>query len=173
MDYTGARMRVPTFLPNRWKLFLGGAAVGGILSWIIFLYIYGVFQEVQTKTLEKQQAIIKKLTNDLHVLIEDQNKENEKNKKVLTIQEIEVEIVNHDKYNLDSLTVETLKTSIRDDLRHLLTQNIQSVANNKELLKKVIENKVYKYYDRVYRFEIETVSFDTTLEISVNIKQER
>ncbi|MFD0768319.1 sporulation membrane protein YtrI [Bacillus sp. CGMCC 1.60114] len=166
-------MRVPTFLPNRWKLFLGGAAVGGILSWIIFLYIYGVFQEEQTKTLEKQQAIIKKLTNDLHVLIEDQNKENEKNKKVLTIQEIEVEIVNHDKYNLDSLTVETLKTSIRDDLRHLLTQNIQSVANNKELLKKVIENKVYKYYDRVYRFEIETVSFDTTLEISVNIKQER
>ncbi|MGF9963474.1 sporulation membrane protein YtrI [Bacillus rhizoplanae] len=166
-------MRVPTFLPNRWKLFLGGAAVGGILSWIIFLYIYGVFQEEQTKTLEKQQAIIKKLTNDLHVLIEDQNKENEKNKKVLTIQEIEIEIVNHDKYNLDSLTVETLKTSIRDDLRHLLTQNVQSVANNKELLKKVIENKVYKYYDRVYRFEIETVSFDTTLEISVNIKQER
>jgi hypothetical protein len=137
------------------------------------LYIYGVFQEVQTKTLEQQEAKIKKLTDDLHVIIEDQNKENEKNKKVLTIQEIEIEIVNHDKYNVDSLTVETLKTSIRDDLRHLLTQNIQSVANNKELLKKVIENKVYKYYDRVYRFEIETVSFDTTLEISVKIKQER
>ncbi|MEH7464624.1 sporulation membrane protein YtrI [Bacillus thuringiensis] len=166
-------MKVPSSISNRWKLFLGGAAVGGILSWIIFLYIYGVFQEEQTKTLEKQQTIIKKLTDDLHVLIEDQKKENEKNKKLLTIQEIEIEIVNHEKYNLDTLTVETLQTSIRDDLRHLLTQNIQSVANNKELLKKVIENKVYKYYDRVYRFEIETVSFDTLLEISVKIKQER
>ncbi|MEH6888685.1 sporulation membrane protein YtrI [Bacillus sp. JJ864] len=166
-------MKVPGSISNRWKLFLGGAAAGGILSWIIFLYIYGVFQEEQTKTLEKQQTIIKKLTDDLHVLIEDQKKENEKNKKLLTIQEIEIEIVNHEKYNLDTLTVETLQTSIRDDLRHLLTQNIQSVANNKELLKKVIENKVYKYYDRVYRFEIETVSFDTLLEISVKIKQER
>lgn len=166
-------MKVPSSLSNRWKLFLGGAAVGGILSWIIFLYIYGVFQEEQTKTLETQEAQIEKLTEDLRILTEDQKKENEKNKQLLTIQEIEIEIVNHEKYNVDTLTTETLKTSIRDDLRHLLTQDIQSVANNKELLKKVIENKVYKYYDRVYRFEIETVSFDTTLTISVKIKQER
>ncbi|WP_242219687.1 sporulation membrane protein YtrI [Bacillus cereus group sp. BfR-BA-01380] len=166
-------MKVPSSLSNRWKLFLGGAAVGGILSWIIFLYIYGVFQEEQTKTLETQEAQIKKLTEDLRVLTEDQKKENEENKNMLTIQEIEIEIVDYEKYNLNSLTVETLTTSIRDDLRHLLTQNIRSVANNKELLKKAIENKVYKYYDRVYRFEIETVSFDTTLAISVKIKQER
>ncbi|ENQ3105551.1 molybdenum cofactor biosynthesis protein MoaA [Bacillus cereus] len=166
-------MKVPSSLSNRWKLFLGGAAVGGILSWIIFLYIYGVFQEEQTKTLETQEAQIKKLTEDLRVLTEDQKKENEENKNMLTIQEIEIEIVDYEKYNLNSLTVETLTTSIRDDLRHLLTQNIRSVANNKELLKKAIENKVYKYYDRVYRFEIETVSFDTTLTISVKIKQER
>ncbi|WP_090996579.1 sporulation membrane protein YtrI [Bacillus sp. 491mf] len=166
-------MKFPSSLSNRWKLFLGGAAVGGILSWIIFLYIYGVFQEEQTKTLETQEAQIKKLTEDLRVLTEDQKKENEENKNMLTIQEIEIEIVDYEKYNLNSLTVETLTTSIRDDLRHLLTQNIRSVANNKELLKKAIENKVYKYYDRVYRFEIETVSFDTTLTISVKIKQER
>src|SRR5690349_206005 len=142
MDYTRAHMKVPSSLSNRWKLFLGGAAVGGILSWIIFLYIYGVFQEEQTKTLETQEAQIKKLTEDLRVLTEDQKKENEENKNMLTIQEIEIEIVDYEKYNLNSLTVETLTTSIRDDLRHLLTQNIRSVANNKELLKKAIENKV-------------------------------
>ncbi|MDM5156779.1 hypothetical protein QUF88_23995 [Bacillus sp. DX1.1] len=167
-------MKVPSAsIAKRWYLFLGGAAVGGILSWIIFLYIYGVFQEDQARTIGKQEKIINEQKQRLHVLLEDRNKLNEENKNLLTIQEIKIEISNHDKYDLDSLTLENITTSIQNDLRHLLTKHVQSVAKNKELLKKTIENKVYKHYDRSYRFKIETISFDTVLEISINIKQER
>lgn len=167
-------MKVPTAtIARRWYLFLGGAAVGGILSWIIFLYIYGVFQEEQTALIETQKIEIKELTNDLHILTEDRNKLNDENKKLLTIQEIKVEITNPEKFDLDSLTVESLTTSIQDDLRHLLTKHVHSVAKNKELLKKAIEHKVYNLYDRTYQFKVDTIYFDTTLEISVKITQKR
>ncbi|MDM5190286.1 hypothetical protein QUF99_23970 [Bacillus sp. DX4.1] len=167
-------MKVPSAsIAKRWYLFLGGAAVGGILSWIIFLYIYGVFQEDQARTIGKQEKIINEQEQRLHVLLEDRNKLNEENKSLLTIQEIKIEISNHDKYDLDSVTLENIITSIQDDLQHLVTKNVQSVAKNKELLKKTIENKVYKHYDRSYRFKIETIAFDTVLEIGINIKQER
>jgi len=167
-------MRVPSdSTAKRWYLFLGGAAVGGIFSWFIFLYIYGVFQQEQASTIEKQKQIIKKQEEKLHVLLEDHDKLNEENKQLLTIQEIKIKISNHDKYALDNLTLENMTTSIHNDLQHLLTKNIQSIAKNKELLKKVIENKVYKHYDRTYRFKVSSLSFDTVLEIDINIKQEK
>ncbi|MEN1935134.1 sporulation membrane protein YtrI [Paenibacillus sp. 102] len=167
-------MRVPnTSTSKRWYLFLGGAAVGGVLSWFIFLYIYGVFQQEQTSKIEEQKQIIRKQEEKLRVLLDDQDKLNKENKQLLTIQEIKIKIVNGDKYDLDNLTLENITTSIHNDLQHLLTKNIQSIAQNKELLKKVIENKAYKHYDRTYRFKVDTISFDTVLEISINIKQEK
>ncbi|CAM4208474.1 molybdenum cofactor biosynthesis protein MoaA [Bacillus manliponensis] len=167
-------MRVPTAsIARRWYLFLAGTAVGSILGWVIFLYIYGVFQENQTVTIEKQRIKIEQLEEDLHILTEDRNKLNEDNKRLLTIQEIKVEIINPEKYDLDSFTVESITTSIEDDLRHLLTKHVNSVAQNKELLKKTIEHKVYNLYDRAYQFDIETIYFDTTVEISVKIKQKK
>ncbi|WP_459499141.1 sporulation membrane protein YtrI [Bacillus sp. C1] len=167
-------MRVPNAnTAKRWSLFLAGAAVGGVLSWFIFLYIYGVFQQEQASMIEKQKQIIKKQEEKLRVLLEDHDKLNEENKQLLTIQEIKIEISNHDKYDLDNLTLENIITSIHNDLQHLLTKNIQSIAKNKELLKKAIENKVYKHYDRTYHFKVDTISFDTVLEIDIHIKQEK
>lgn len=43
---------------KRWYLVLAGAAVGGVLSWFIFLYIYGVFQEEQAIKIAEQREII-------------------------------------------------------------------------------------------------------------------
>ncbi|MFJ8529915.1 sporulation membrane protein YtrI [Bacillus sp. NPDC094106] len=167
-------MRVPSAsTAKRWYLFLAGAAVGGILSWFIFLYIYGVFQQEQASTIEEQEQIIKKQEEKLRVLLEDHDKLNEENKQLLTIQEIKIKIENRDKYDLDNLTLENITTSIHNDLQHLLTKNIQSIAKNKELLKKVIENKTYKHYDRTYRFKVDTISFDTVLEISIDIQQKK
>ncbi|MFB6729610.1 molybdenum cofactor biosynthesis protein MoaA, partial [Bacillus mobilis] len=74
---------------------------------------------------------------------------------------------------LDNLTLENMTTSIHNDLQHLLTKNIQSIAKNKDLLKKAIENKTYKHYDRLYRFKVDTISFDTVLEISIAIEKEK
>lgn len=167
-------MRVPSAnTAKRWCLVLAGAAVGGVLSWFIFLYIYGVFQEEQASKIAEQREIIEKQEAKLHVLLEDQEKLNTENKRLLTIQEIKIKLINREKYDLDNLTLENMTTSIHNDLQHLLTKNIQSIAKNKDLLKKVIENKTYKHYDRLYRFKVDTISFDTVLEISITIEKEK
>lgn len=63
-------MRVPSAnTAKRWYLVLAGAAVGGVLSWFIFLYIYGVFQEEQSSKIAEQREIIEKQEAKLHVLL--------------------------------------------------------------------------------------------------------
>lgn len=53
-------MRVPSAnTAKRWYLVLAGAAVGGVLSWFVFLYIYGVFQEEQTSKIAEQKKLSK------------------------------------------------------------------------------------------------------------------
>ena len=77
-------MRVPSAnTAKRWYLVLAGAAVGGILSWFIFLYIYGVFQQEQASKIAEQKEIIEKQEAKLHVLLEDQEKLNRENKRTL------------------------------------------------------------------------------------------
>jgi hypothetical protein len=166
-------MRIPPLYKSKsWQLFFGGAAVGAIISWGIFLYIYGAWQEVQTKTIFTQRQDIQNLKDKLHVLTEEEKKLNDEAKRSLTIEDIKVEITNHEQYDLELLTVYHLTSVIRSDLRNLLTQNIQGVARNKELLKKAIENKTYERDGRTYRFEVDTIYFDTVLEITLKIKQE-
>ena len=94
----------------------------GVLSWFIFLYIYGVFQEEQASKIAEQREIIEKQEAKLHVLLEDQEKLNTENKRLLTIQEIKIKLINREKYDLDNLTIENMTTSIHNDLQHLLTK---------------------------------------------------
>ncbi len=141
---------------------------------VYFFCTYTVFfQEEQASKIAEQREIIEKQEAKLHVLLEDQEKLNTENKRLLTIQEIKIKLINREKYDLDNLTLENMTTSIHNDLQHLLTKNIQSIAKNKDLLKKVIENKTYKHYDRLYRFKVDTISFDTVLEISITIEKEK
>jgi hypothetical protein len=169
----GACMRIPPLYKSRyWQTIFGGMAVGGIISWIIFLYIYGEFHEEQRATIVKQEIEIKRLNDANHLLQEDQKKLNEENKRILTVQDIKIEILNHEQYDLDLLAVHGLTADVKSDLQNLLTKSVQSVADNKALLQKAIENKVYKRDDQLYRFEVRTIYFDTILEISLKIKRE-
>ena len=102
---------------------------------VYFLYIYGVFQEEQASKIAEQREIIEKEAK-LHVLLEDQEKLNTENKRLLTIQEIKIKLINREKYDLDNLTLENMTTSIHNDLQHLLTKNIQSIAKIKTYLKR-------------------------------------
>ena len=103
---------------------------------VYFLYIYGVFQEEQASKIAEQREIIEKQEAKLHVLLEDQEKLNTENKRLLTIQEIKIKLINREKYDLDNLTLENMTTSIHNDLQHLLTKNIQSIAKIKTYLKR-------------------------------------
>ncbi len=166
-------MRIPPLYKSRiWQAIFGGMAVGGVIGWVIFLYIYGTFHEEQRALIWQQQNEITDLKRKNKILQEDQQNENEKTKKTLTIQDVKIDIVNHEQYDLDLLAVHSLSSDVKKDLQNLLTKSVQSVADNKELLLKAIENKKYTRDNVTYHFIVRTIYFDTTLEISLQIKRE-
>lgn len=163
-------MRIPPLYKEKeWQLFMGGVVIGGLLAWGIFLYMYGSFQDKQLRILIQQQETIQQLETEKNVLIEDKQKLNEETKDKLVVQDIQVKITNAKEAQLDALLQEQLTNAILDDLQDLLTDHVETVSNNKEMLKKLIENKEYKVDSKVYQFHVETIYFDTTLEIYVRI----
>ncbi|GGE76996.1 sporulation membrane protein YtrI [Priestia taiwanensis] len=165
-------MRIPTlYKEKKWQLFFAGAAIGGIISWTLFLYIHGTFLEAQRQLVINQTEEIRQLKLQANVLLEDKQKLNEENKQKLVIQEINIAILQAEKYNITSLLKEQLTRAVYKDLRHLLLHHVESVAQNKEILTSAIENKTYEIDDSQYTFAVKTIFFYTTLEIELEIKR--
>ena len=62
-------MRIPPYYRKpTWQHFFAGMAIGGVISWFIFLYIFGVWQEDYSKQIKTQQSAdhgLKKRENHL------------------------------------------------------------------------------------------------------------
>jgi hypothetical protein len=163
-------MRIPPYYEKpSWQRFFAGAFCGALISWGIFLGMYGILQEKQLHTIKEQKILIRNLSDRINVLIDDVERLNEKNKEHLKIQDFKINIINYERYKLDSLTRHSLVDEVRKDLNHLIAKDIKSVAENKELLRKAIENKVYEFDEKKYKLTINSIYFDTTLEISLKI----
>ncbi|MDF0727517.1 sporulation protein [Cytobacillus sp. S13-E01] len=164
-------MRIPPYYQKPgWQRFFAGVTIGALISWFVFLYMYGVLQEKQIHILKEQQAEIKKLTDHNNVLIEDYDKLNEENKSKIKIQDLKVEFIDPKKIDLAGLTKHELQTEVIKDLNHLIAKDIDTVSKNKELIRSTIENKVYEIDDKKYRLQVYTIFFDTTMEISLKIE---
>lgn len=158
--------------PN-WQRFFAGIAVGAIISWLVFLVLYGTLQERQLQLIEEQNNRILDLEKKRKVLTEDINRLNEDNKNRLKIVDIKIKILNVNKFGLDSLIKHNLEKSVINDLNHLLNRDINSVSNNKELLRKAIENKVYEIDEKKYLLKIYSITFDTVLDITLKMELAR
>ncbi|MET3196419.1 sporulation membrane protein YtrI [Bacillus sp. OAE603] len=160
----------PEKLSFGWAKFFAGIFFGSIISWMVFIYMYGVTQEQQVKIINELKDERNDLIRDKNILMESQERLNEENKRNLTVQEIKVTIINEKQYSLNKFTRFQLIEDVQNDLSHLLTQDIRSVSRNRELLRRAIENKVYKKDDRRFKLLVDTIYFDTTLEITLKIR---
>lgn len=165
-------MRIPPYhrLPT-WQRFFAGAALGGLLSWVIFFYMYGVQQETQIRIIHEQREEMKDLTEKIAIWEQDYKKLNQKNEEILTIQEVEVKITNGQFYSLDKLSIADAEDVIEDDLSSLLAKDVVSVYNGKMLLKKSIENKLIEINKKRYELEVNEIMFYTKMNIELTIKR--
>lgn len=163
-------MRVPPYYHKPvWQRFLAGMALGGMISWFIFLYIFGEWHEKYSMQIQKQKEDIAKLEHDKKIWQEEFKELNKKNRQQLTIQDIKIKIKNSDKYKLDSYSVYVIENEIKEDISMMMAKDIETVYKSKDLMRKIIENKVFKVNEKRYRVEIiETVIY-TTLSIQLNI----
>ncbi|MFF2450493.1 sporulation membrane protein YtrI [Neobacillus sp. NPDC058068] len=166
-------MRIPPLYRRpAWQRFFAGMAIGGAISWCIFLYIYGVWQEENTESLRKQQQEIVDLNNEKKIWQEEYKEMNKRNIEQLTVQKINIKILNAEKYKLDSLSVLETENSVRDDIDMMLAKDLETVYKSKDLLKKIIENKPIKINDKRYKLKVNELVIYTNLTIHLEIQFE-
>lgn len=174
MAYTGADLHMkipPSYLWKRWRRFFTGMAIGGALSWSIFVFIYGAWQEKQSKLIHEQEETIKDLTAEKKIWQEEFQALNKKNQEKMTVQDIKVKINTRSagKFNLDGLSVYEVEESVKEDLGILVAKDLETVFKSRDLLKRVIENKIVKINSKRYRLEVKEVYIYTTLNIQLDL----
>lgn len=163
-------MRIPPYYHRpEWQRFLAGMAIGGIISWFIFLYIFGEWQEKYSKQIKKQKEDIADLENDKKIWQEEFKLLNKMNQQKLTVQEINIKIKNSDKYKLDLFSVYELEDDLNEDIKTMKAKDLETVYKSRDLIKKIIENKVLKVNEKRFRAEVKEMVIYTTLSIQVEI----
>lgn len=166
-------MRVPPYTRDPgWQRFFAGTAIGALISWIVFSQIFGILQEKQVRLLKMQQEIIAQLKHDLNIWQQDYIQLNKENKKRLTIQSINVKVINAKSYGIDTYTTFRMEEDIKKDIQHITAKDIETVYKSRELLKKAIENKTYIIDNQKYHLDIETILFFTNISIELKLKQQ-
>ncbi|WP_019242898.1 MULTISPECIES: sporulation membrane protein YtrI [Bacillus] len=159
----------PPILSSRqeWQRFFAGIAIGGIISWVLFFYMYGVMQEKQISKITKQHQQIEDLNNEIEIWKKEIQSLNQKVEKSVTIQEITITIENYKKYKIDLLSRLETQEALRKDLSSLITKDLETVYKGKNLIKKAIENKTIEINEKKYTFEVKEIMFSSTLIIEV------
>ncbi|WP_456273767.1 sporulation membrane protein YtrI [Bacillus sp. AK031] len=167
-------MRIPPYYRQPgWQRFFAGALIGGVISWTIFLFMFGVLQEKQTATIEKQRDRISDLNQGISHWQEEFKLLNKKNSELLTVQDIKLKIVNAKEYRIeDSLSIFEAEEEIKGDLSPLLAKDLDSVYKNKELIKKTIENKTLKINDKRYKVKVKEIYFFTVIQVFLELEYE-
>ncbi|MEH7014048.1 sporulation membrane protein YtrI [Neobacillus niacini] len=166
-------MRIPPYYRRpSWQRFFAGMAIGGAISWCIFIYIFGVWQEKHTALIDKQSEEIVDLREEKKIWQEEYKEINKRTIEQLTIQKINVKITNWEKYKLDLLSVSEIEDSVKDDISMMIAKDIDTVYKSKELIKKIIQNKPVKINDKRYKLQVKEMVIFTTLSIQLEIEFE-
>jgi hypothetical protein len=163
-------MRIPPYYRRpSWQRFFAGMVIGGAISWCIFIYIFGVWQEKHTALIDKQSEEIVDLKEEKKIWQEEYKEMNKRTIEQLTIQKINVKITNWEKYKLDLLSVSEIEDSVKDDISMMIAKDMDTVYKSKELIKKIIQNKPVKINDKRYKLLVRELVIFTTLSIQLEI----
>jgi len=79
-------------------------------------------------------------------------------------------IENKEELKLDTFTVHKLEDLIKQEIDHLVGQDVYIVSESEELLIAAIENNVYEADDFSYEFEISKLTISNHIKITVDAK---
>ena len=129
--------------------------------------MYGtMYEELLAENLELSSQV-----NDLKeqnaALLQDKEDLSEKSEEPLTINSISVTIVDGERLKLDRLIEHQLEEMVKEQISHIIGQEISIIDKSDQLLQSTIENKGFTIDDFTYYFEVKklTISMDLKIEI--------
>lgn len=155
-------MHIPPYHKKKtWQLFFAGSLVGGIIAYIIFIFMYGTMYENQLKENLELTSQVNDLKNQNEALLKD----TENLKTPVTVSVIDITIENAEEISLDSLAVPKLEELVKDEISHITGQSVSIVDEIDQLLISAIENKEYTIDDLRYQFTVRKLTISETVKV--------
>ncbi|HLR75129.1 MAG TPA: sporulation membrane protein YtrI [Virgibacillus sp.] len=164
-------MHIPPYhRKGSWQRFFTGAVIGAIIAYFIFVFMYGKMYERLLEANYDLQSRVSELESQNDALLEDKKDLDEKTKELVTIERIEISIINEKQLRLDRLIVHQLEDLIKEDINHIVGQDIKVIDDSAQLLLSAIENKSFPVDDMTYQFEIQRLIIAPTLKLALKAK---
>ncbi|WP_152657350.1 sporulation membrane protein YtrI [Oceanobacillus sp. CFH 90083] len=161
-------MHIPPYhKKTSWQLIFVGFFFGSIISYMVFTYMYGtMYEEVLKENIELSNEVTD-LEHTNQTLLKDKEDLSEQSKQPLTISRITVEIEDPDSMRIDLLMQDQLRALIRDEIDHVIGEEVELISQSDELLISTIENKAFTLDSMSYYFTVRQIAFGPNLKIVV------
>lgn len=159
----------PYYKKESWQRFLAGVFIGGVIAYIVFLFMYGNLTERWVEENIKLHSQISKLEREYKLLSKDKAELDRQSKEKIEVRSIEIEFTNDKKLKIDKLIAIQLKDLIKDQISNIIGNDISNVTQNRNLLISAIENKHYKIDDFTYTVKIQHLTISSTMFITIQI----
>ncbi len=160
-------MHVPPYhKKNTWQRFIAGALVGGIIAYIVFIFMFGSMYENKLKENLELTSRVNDLKNQNEALLKD----TENLKAPVKVSVIEIKIENAEELSLDSLVVPKLQELVKDEISHITGQSVSIVEEIDQLLISSIENKEFTVDDLRYQFTVRMLVISETVKAFLEVE---
>ncbi len=163
-------MRIPpNYHTPAWRRFLASLIIGGTIGFLLCLFMLGQSEEHHLHKIREQEVQIQSLVRDKDILLKDQSKKNKALEKKMTIQGITVNVEPQKPLMLERLVKIELERQVTDQLSSLMNNNLSSVAENRDLIYKTIEDHTYTVNELTYRCTIKNLIIYTDCIIDITV----
>lgn len=147
--------------------FLLGCFTGICIAYLLFTYMHGkMYEDILVDKLMLDTKV-SELERQKEVLLHD--KEHLEEKAIPKIEAISIQFQNSEQLLLDRLITHQFESIIKQELADIIGKQIDSLANNDELLISLIENKQYTIDSLTYEFEVRKLSISSTVKLTLFI----
>lgn len=161
-------MHIPPYHKKMsWQRFFIGLFFGALISYCLVIFMYGqMYEDLLEKnlTLQSELSDVKKQNESLLKTNEDLD---EQTKKPITVEKINLFIENKEELKLDTFTIHKVEDLVKQEIDHLIGQDVYIVSESEELLVSTVENNVYKVDDFSYEFEVIKLTISNNVKITV------
>lgn len=164
-------MHIPPYHKKAtWQRFFVGAVIGAILSYGVYLYIYGSLYEQLLEDNLELEAEVTELEKQNEALTQDKEDLDEQKEQPITVETIEINITNESELRLDRLIVHQLEELINEEINHLIGENVTIIDESSQLLRSSIENKGFSVDDFTYYFDVLQLTISRNMILTVEAK---
>lgn len=157
---------------QKWGGHLAFLIFGFMVGALIFLYTHGHMLDkillenrrlaLEVTKLQDEVAYLEKQADDLH----------RRNQQELTVEQIEIIIVNEDE--IDGFAATDIIEQLRDDLKYLIQENysVQAVGETAETHARLINGRTIRFEDNSeYRIRLLFMTIYTTITIKIQVQK--